>query len=107
MSNLVKQSLEDNLDEILENLPKEFHDDMKSSIEAATPTPKLSDEEAKQHAAELMKENPAILDEECIPLLDSDTTLNKPIALPSEEELKLQMEQSLAEINASLDTESE
>jgi len=54
-----------------------------------------------------MKENPAILDEECIPLLDSDTTLNKPIALPSEEELKLQMEQSLAEINASLDTESE
>jgi hypothetical protein len=47
MTSIVKQSLEDNMDAILENLPKEFHADLKSSVAAAAPEPVLSTDEAK------------------------------------------------------------
>lgn len=105
MSNIVKESLEENMDEILKNLPEEFHSDLKASVEAAAPSEKLNAEQAKQQAAELMKENPSINDAECIPLLDSDTALNLAIAQPSGAELEVQKKNMLAEIETSLAAE--
>ena len=105
MSNAVKQSLQDNSDEILANLPDEFHNDFKASVEAATSTPKLTTEQAKELAAELMKENPSISDKECIPLLDSDTLINQPIKQPTDGELELQKQELTSEINANLESE--
>lgn len=105
MSNIIKESLQENLDQILENLPSEFHSDLKASIDAATPTPRLSTEEAKEQAAQLMKENPDIQDEECIALLDGDNLINQAIQQPKDEELELQKKQSIAEIQAALSAE--
>ena len=105
MSNEVKQSLQDNMSEILENLPKEFHEQHKASVESAGPSPKLTTDEAKAQAAELMKENPQIADKECVPLLDEDRELNQPIAQPNEAELELQKKELLAEIEANLGSE--
>jgi hypothetical protein len=105
MSNLVKQSLEDNEQEILENLPGEFHNDFKASIETAAPTARLNNEEAKDLASLLMQEDPSIDDKECVPLLDSDNLINQVIQQPNDAELELQKEQLLAEIEVSLETE--
>lgn len=105
MSNLVKESLQDNMQEILKNLPDEFHNDFKTSIEKAGPSERLNDDEAKDLASTLMQENPSINDQECIPLLHSDNLINRIIQQPSDAELELQKEQLLAEIEACLETE--
>jgi len=105
MSNEVKQSLQDNMSEILENLPEEFHEEHKASVESAAPSPKLTTDEAKAQAAELMKENPSIADKECVPLLDADPLINQSIVQPNEAELELQKEELLAEIRAGLESE--
>jgi len=103
MSNVVKQSLQDNMNDILENLPKEFHEEHKASVENAEPSLKLTDDEARTQAAELMKEDPSIADEECVPLLDEDRLINQVIVQPNDAELELQKEELLAEIKASLE----
>ena len=105
MSNEVKQSLEDNMNEILKALPEEFHADFKASVENAEPSPKLSTDEAKAQAAELMKEDPSIADEECVALLDEDVLINQAIQQPNAEELEMQKKELLAEIEAGLDQE--
>ncbi len=105
MSNEVKKSLQDNTDEILKNLPDEFHADFKASVESAAPAPKLTDDEAKAHSAQLMKENPSIADEECVPLLDEDVLINQAIGQPNDEELEQQKKELLAEIEAGLEAE--
>lgn len=105
MSNLVKQSLEDNEQDILKNLPDEFHNDFKASIETAAPATQLSDDEAKGLASLLMQEDPSINDQECVPLLDSDHLINQAIQQPSDAELELQKEQLLAEIEVALEAE--
>jgi hypothetical protein len=105
MSNAVKQSLQDNSDEILANLPDEFHNDFKACVQAAMPTEKLTIEQAKEQAAELMKENPSIADKECVALLDSDTLINQPIQQPKNEELELQKQELISEIEANLESE--
>ena len=105
MSNAVKQSLQDNSDEILANLPNEFHEDFKASIEASAPTINLTIEQAKEQAAELMKEDPSISDEECIALLDSDILINRPIQQPNNEELELQKQELISDIRANLESE--
>lgn len=105
MTNLVKQSLQDNMDEILANLPDEFHNDFKASVESAELSPRLTVEQAKEQAAELMKENPSIDDSECVPLLEADGLINKPIKQPNDQELELQKQELKAEIEASLESE--
>lgn len=105
MSNLVKQSLEDNEQEILKNLPSEFHNDFKASIETAVPSARLNNDEAKDLAALLMQEDPSINDQECVPLLESDNLINQVIQQPNDAELELQKEQLLAEIEDSLEAE--
>jgi len=105
MSNLVKQSLKDNMQEILSNLPNEFHDDFKASVETTEPTPRLSKDEAIDLASSLMEEDSSIDDKECIPLLHSDNLINCAIEQPSDAELAIQKEQLLAEIEASLEAE--
>ena len=105
MSNLVKQSLQDNMQDILKILPDEFHNDFKSSVETASSTVRLSDDEAKELASLLMQEDSSINDQECIPLLHSDNLINRIIQQPSDAELTLQKKQLLAEIEACLETE--
>ena len=105
MTNVVKESLQENMNSILENLPEEFHSDFKASVETAEPSPRLSTDEAKKQAADLMKENPSIKDEECIPLLDSDTLINTAVQQPNSDELEIQKQQAIAEIEAELATE--
>lgn len=105
MSNLVKQSLQDNTQEILKNLPDAFHDDFEKSIDAAAPATKLSDKEAKDLASQLMEEDPSIDHTKCIPLLDSDNLINRMIQQPSDAELEIQKKELLAEIEACLETE--
>ncbi|GAA6137317.1 hypothetical protein NBRC116583_10640 [Arenicella sp. 4NH20-0111] len=102
MSNEVKQSLEENLDVILENLPEEFHQDLKKSIESAAPQPILSPEQARVEAAQLMKEDPAIDDKSCVPLLEEDPTIASSISQPSAEELEAQKSESLKLIQQEL-----
>lgn len=103
MSNEVKQSLEDNLSAILENLPEEFHADLKASIEEATPQPILSAEQARVEAAQLMKENPDIDDATCVPLLEKDNQIACAITQPSSEELEEQKRDSLQQIAQELE----
>lgn len=105
MSNLVKQSLEENTQDILKNLPDEFHNDFKASIETATASARLNNDEAKDLASQLMQEDPSINDQECVPLLHSDNLINQVIQQPNDAELDLQKKQLLAEIEASLETE--
>jgi len=105
MSNTVKQSLEENMDDILKNLPEEFHEDLKASIETAAPSSKLTDEEAVIQASELMRDNPDIDHEACIPLLAKDTRLNRPIPQPYDAELELQKQAAIAEVKNNLPVE--
>ena len=105
MTNLIKQSLEDNKDFILENLPKEFHTDFEASIDKAIPSEKLSKEQAVEQAERCMRENPNVLAEtrrEVLPQIQADNNLGKPIPQPSEAELEKQKEQAIVEINANL-----
>lgn len=104
MNNLVKQSLQDNLQDILKNLPDEFHSDLKKSIESASPATRLNNDDAKDLATQLMQENPLIDDLECVPMLDSDSMTNQAIGQPSDAELERQKQQSLVEIQDSLAT---
>lgn len=105
MTNVVKESLQENMNAVLENLPEEFHGDFKSSVESAEPSPRLSVDEAKEQAKQLMIENPDIEHEECIPLIDSDRQINQPVTLPNKEELQLQKQDAISEIEAGLPSE--
>jgi histidinol dehydrogenase len=66
MMDKVQQSLQDNMEHILANLPKEFHESCKKEIAAACESPLMSDEEeaatilealSPEHA-EAFKQNP-------------------------------------------------
>jgi len=106
MDNIVKQSLEENKDIILENLPEEFHGDFKASIESAETMKVLSQAEAVKEAEQCMRENPNVLAEtrrEIMPSLENDQTLGQPAQQASEAELKEQMQHALGEIEANLD----
>ena len=50
--NKVQQSLQDNMEHVLANLPKECHEDCKKEIAAASESPLMSDEE---EAAAILK----------------------------------------------------
>jgi hypothetical protein len=103
MTNIVKQSLEDNMDVILENLPKEFHSDLKSSVATAAPQAVLSADEAKAEAIACIKENPSIENEdEAIALVNSDPMIGQAIPQPPATELEIQQRDALAEVQASL-----
>ena len=105
MTDAIKQSLEDNKDFILENLPKEFHADFEASIDKAMPNEILSNEQVVEQAELCMRENPHVLAEtrrEVLPQILADNNLNKPIPQPPEAELEKQKEQAIAEINANL-----
>lgn len=102
MSNIVKQSLEDNMDAILENLPEEFHADLKASVATAAASPVLSADEAKAEAIACIKENPTIENEDdAIALVNNDFNIGQAIAQPSAEELQMQQKEALAGVQAS------
>lgn len=104
MTNVVKQSLEENASTILKELPEEFHADFKASINEAKPLPVLSEEQAKAEAIACIKENPTISNEdEAIELIKADNTIGQPIPQPSQNELEQQQKASLAEVQANLD----
>jgi len=105
MTNAVKQSLEDNLDQILENLPKEFHDDFKASMEAAEPVKPLSENEAKQEAILLIRDNPTIpiIDEaECAAIIEDGEQFWPDIAEVSESDLEQQKAEMLKAAHAAV-----
>lgn len=106
MTNPVKQSLEDNMDSILENLPEEFHSDFKASVATAAPIPVLSKDEIVEQAEQCMRENPDVLAEtrrEIVPLLKTNQHLGQPIAQASNDELEAEKKEALEKIQASLD----
>lgn len=103
MTNAVKESLQENMESILEKLPKEFHEDFKASVATATPTPQLTDEEAKKEAVEVIKHNPSIAaidDKECQAYIDNGEEFYAAIEPATDEELKKQMKEMLEEVSS-------
>ncbi len=54
--NKVQQSLQDNMQDILDNLPKEHHEGCKQQIQEACETPVMTDDEAKEAIIEALPE---------------------------------------------------
>jgi len=103
MTNAVKQSLLDNQEAILEELPKEFHEDFKASIESAESIPALSEEDAKKEAIEAIKHNETIAattDQECQAFIDNADVFQVSIAPLSDDELEQQKAEMLKEASA-------
>lgn len=97
MTNIIKQSLEQNMDAILENVPVELHEEVKANIASAAPTPKLSMAEVKQAVIQELKDNPTVDDAACIPMVETDESLGQAAAQPSAEELEAEQATRLAE----------
>lgn len=87
MTNAIKKSLEENQEHILENLPKEFHDDFKASLDHAAPIAALSEDEAKKQAIELIKEHPEADDEAFKSLVEKADVFISTVEPASQEEL--------------------
>lgn len=76
--NKVQQSLQDNIEEILANLPEEHHEGCKQQIQQACEAPVMSDEEANaaiikalpEERASAFKENPTTFRAEPKPSLE-------------------------------------
>ena len=94
MSN-IKKSLEDNKEEILKALPKEFHADLEKQIAAAGDTPTLSDAEELEAIKAELTNNPDIDEAEALAGLEKNPTAHKPLPPPTEEEQKKEMEEHL------------
>ena len=77
----VQQSLQDNMEHILANLPKEFHESCKKEIAAACETPLMTDEE---ETAAILEALPA----EHAEAYKQNPTSHKAAAKPSIEEQK-------------------
>jgi len=73
MSNSIKESLRNNLEHILNAVPADLHEAVKTDIESLPLTHLLTVEEAKKQAIELIKENtgiPITNDAECEQLIE-------------------------------------
>lgn len=109
MSNAVKASLEENMEHILENLPKEFHEDLKKSVSEAAPIPKLSAAEAKKEAIECVKENNSIIEEEGVAAIENDGGFDASVqassASASEDEQKEILAETEGVIKSRLDAD--
>ncbi len=96
MTNIVRQSLEENSKDILKNLPEEFHDDFKASIALAAPVLQPSDGELRQIVIKELKDNENIDDAICIPAFEDDKTFNQAVVQPTKEMLDLEESDLLA-----------
>lgn len=106
MSNPIKKSLEENKEQILKDLPEEFHSCLEAEISNCEPIPALSDEDAVKEAVEVIRHNPsiaAISDEDCQAILDNAETFMQEFEPATEAELKKQQEELLAEVAANAD----
>jgi len=92
-----RESLEENKAEILEALPEEFHADLEKEIQNAVDATALSDEEELEAMKAELTSNPEVQEAEAIAHLDSNPTAHKPAPAPSEEDLKKELEERLAE----------
>ncbi len=83
---IVKESLQTNLDEILKNLPEEFHEDCKKQIDTVEePSPLSEAEEFEAIKAELINNPDVIYETEAIADFEANPTAHKAEAQPSEE----------------------
>lgn len=109
MSNAVKASLEENMEHILDNLPKEFHEDLKKSVSEAAPMPKLTAAEAKKEAVECVKENMSIITEEGLAAIENDAgfdaSVQASLVSASEDEQKEILAETEGVIKSRLDAE--
>jgi len=87
MSNPVKQSLEDNKAEILQNLPEEFHKDFDASLADAAPEPQLSGKAAEDAVIAELKANPDVDDGEWVYQFRKDPQIGQQLPPLSEEAL--------------------
>ena len=99
----IKQSLEDNKEAILKELPEEFHKNLEDEIAAASdPVLPTEAEEAEAIKKELVA-NPDVDDAAVIKEFESNPTAHKPAPPPSDDEVKKEMEELLAEAKANVD----
>lgn len=96
---MIKKSLEENKDEILENLPKEFHADFDAEVKkAAEIKPPSAEEELAAIKAE-MKANPDVDDKALIPEIEKNATAHRAPAPPSAEEQEAAKKAALAKVS--------
>lgn len=97
MANSVKESLKENTNEILKNLPEEFHANFKAEMENAAPVPQQSDNELRKIVIEELKNNPNVDGVVCISAFEADMMFNQAIPQPCKEELELEKQDLLSE----------
>lgn len=95
----IKESLEANSEEILENLPKEFHEDFKKEVEAATEVAPQSPEEELEAIKAEMTANPACDEAALIAEVEQNPTGHRSDPLPSAEEQESAMKEALANVS--------
>ena len=91
----IKKSLEENKEEILKALPKEFHENLEKEIDAAVDAPALSDQEELEAIEKELTDNPDVSQKEVIEGLLKNSTAHKAQPAPTEEEQKTAMEEAL------------
>lgn len=104
MTNAIQKSLEENKAQILESLPKEFHDDFIESIATSVPATPLTVAEAKAEAITMIRDNPtiaAIEDAECVAIIENGDEFCPTIAGASDDELEKQKAQMFKENHVS------
>ena len=100
--NTEKDSLKENLDEILANLPAQFHEDLKKQVAELPDTAPAAPTSEEQVAAikAALKENPAV-DESAAAAELGDIKAPELPAQPSEAEVEAEMAKALAEMKKS------
>lgn len=98
---MIKQSLEENQAQILETLPKEYHEAFKAELAAASD----STEQAKQDDKELIKTELRFHPEiDASVVTEIDTEAHKPLAPLSESKLRSAMKEELEHTQALIDS---
>ena len=94
----VKKSLEENKDEILKNLPEEFHADFHTAMANAEETVPLTPEEELEAIKAELTANPDVDHDALIPLLESSPTAHRADPPPSAEEQDSAKAEALAKV---------
>ena len=93
----VRESLEENKEEILKALPEEYHADLEREIQNADDAPVLSDDEDLEAIKAELTNNPDIQEAAAIAELEKNPAAHKPPPAPSEEEQQKEMDERLKE----------
>lgn len=102
MTNAIRKSLEENMEFILENTPKEFHEQAKATAAAAEPIAILSEDEAKKEALAIANDNPQVDNETLETAIKQSDVFLSPIEKASDAELETQQKERLAEIEEAI-----